>query len=221
MTDTRTPKILIVDDEEINVRVLEMTLNPQYETIVATSGLEAIRLAKEQMPDLMLLDVMMPGLNGFEVCRIVKVDPLFASMPIIFVTALEKQSDESQGLTLGAVDYITKPINPDIVKLRVHNHLELKFQRDQLQSQRDLLQSQKNELEETLGRIKKLEGIISVCMYCKKIRNEKETWEQMEKYIAEHSDARFSHGVCPDCYDEFKKTMSTKSLEDKYLPKVE
>lgn len=219
MTVTAVPKILIVDDEPINARVLVMTLESEYETIVAFNGHDAIRITKEQQPDLVLLDVMMPELSGFEVCRMIKSDEKSASIPIIFVTALEKSSDESQGLSLGAVDYITKPINPDLVRLRVKNHLRLKLQRDQLKVQRDTLQRQKAVLEETLRRIKSLEGLISICMYCKKIRNEEETWEQMEKYIIEHSDAMFSHGVCPDCVDEFRKSMSLKSLEDKYLPK--
>lgn len=214
----KTPKILIVDDDPTNVRVLEMTLEYEYETIAAYNGFDAIRLITEQLPDLVLLDVMMPELNGFEVCRSIKSDKKLAAIPIIFVTALEKTSDESQGLALGAVDYITKPINPDIARLRVKNHLELKLQRDQLQEQHDTLERQKNELEETLGRIKRLEGIISICMYCKKIRNENNLWEQMEKYISEHSDAKFSHGVCIDCLDEFKKTMTLDSLEKKLLP---
>ena len=118
--------------------------------------------------------------------------------------------DESQGLSIGAVDYIIKPINPDIVMLRVKNHLELKFQRDQLKEQRDTLERQRNELEETLRRIKRLEGIIPICMYCKKIRDEKASWEQMEKYISEHSDAMFSHGICPECYEDFKKRRGDK-----------
>lgn len=219
MTAATVPKILIVDDESINVRVLEMTLKSEYETMVACNGHEAIRIVKEQLPDLVLLDVMMPELSGFEVCRIIKSDEALASIPIIFVTALERSADESQGLILGAADYITKPINPDLVNLRVRNHLKLKLQRDQLKKQRDILQRQKIVLEGTLARIKRLEGLIHICMYCKKIRNEEEVWEQMEKYISEHSDAMFSHGVCPDCIDEFKKSMSLKSLEDKYQPK--
>jgi DNA-binding response OmpR family regulator len=209
------PKILIVDDETINARILEMTLADAYETAVAFTGYDAIRLVTEWQPDLLLLDIMMPELNGFEVCRIIKSETVSATIPIIFVTALEKMSDESLGLTLGAVDYITKPINPDIVKLRVKNHLDLKFQRDQLQEQRDTLQRQKSELEETLLRVKRLEGIISICMYCKKIRTEEKIWDQMEKYISEHSDALFSHGICPDCLEEAKKSVSLFAREQK------
>lgn len=205
------PKILIVDDESINTRLLEMTLSDDYKTVVANNGLDAIRLVQEQKPDLVLLDVMMPGLDGFKACQIIKSDPESATIPIIFVTALDKQSEESQGLSLGAVDYITKPINPDLVKLRVKNHIELKSQRDLLRLQRDILERQKNDLEETLGRIKRLEGIISICMYCKKIQNEAELWEQVEKYITEHSDALFSHGICPDCFEEKLKSMSIGS----------
>jgi DNA-binding response OmpR family regulator len=206
MTAT-VPKILIVDDETMNARMLEMTLEGEYETMIAYTGDDAIRLVNEWQPDLLLLDVMMPELSGFDVCRIIKSETVSAAIPIIFVTALDNLSDESLGLTLGAVDYIAKPINPDIVKLRVKNHLALKFQRDELRQQRDTLERQKCELEETINRVKRLEGIISICMYCKKIRNEEKLWEQMEKYITEHSDAQFSHSVCPDCVDEFKKSM--------------
>lgn len=212
------PKILIVDDETINARMLEVTLEDEYETTIAYTGGDAIRLVTEWQPDLLLLDVMMPELSGFEVCRIIKSETASASIPIIFVTALDNLSDESLGLTLGAVDYITKPINPDIVKLRVKNHLALKFQRDELRQQRDTLERQKCELEETINRVKRLEGIISICMYCKRIRNEEKSWEQMEKYISEHSDAQFSHGVCPDCVDEFKKSMSRGSRKKLIKP---
>lgn len=207
MPDINKLKILIVDDESINVRVLEMILKSDYDTFVASNGADAIKMMTELKPDLVLLDVMMPELDGFEVCRIVKADENLASIPIIFITALDKSVDESKGLSLGAADYITKPVNTGIVKLRVKNHLELKLQRDQLKEQRDTLERQNIELERTLSRIKKLEGIISICMYCKKIRNENELWQQMEVYITEHSDAMFSHGVCPECLGEFKKSM--------------
>lgn len=219
MTTPETAKILIVDDDPINVRVLEMTLSDDYETIAAYNGHDAIKLIKEGSPDLVLLDVMMAGMNGFEVCSIIKSDEAYASIPIIFVTALTKTMDESKGLSLGAVDYILKPINTDIVKLRVKNQIELKFQRDLLKKQRDTMELQRNELEDTISRIKKLEGIISICMYCKKIRNEKESWEQMEKYITEHSDAHFSHGICPDCYEEFKKNNGLDELNLKTVVK--
>ncbi|HIJ94313.1 MAG TPA: response regulator [Desulfuromonadales bacterium] len=162
----------------------------------------ALSLAQAEKPDLVLLDVMMPGMNGFEVCETMKADPGLAGIPVIFVTALEKSLDESRGLSLGAIDYITKPISPDLVLLRVRNHLELKLQRDQLCRQRDELAHQKAELEESLRRIRRLEGIISICMYCKKIRSEDKSWQQLEQYVCEHSDAQFSHGICPECFKD-------------------
>jgi response regulator RpfG family c-di-GMP phosphodiesterase len=202
MNESLAAKILIVDDEPLNVRVLEMTLQDHYAVSVAYNGHVALSLAQAEKPDLVLLDVMMPGMNGFEVCETMKADPELTDIPVIFVTALEKSLDESRGLSLGAIDYITKPISPDLVLLRVKNHLELKLQRDQLCRQRDLLALQKEELEESLRRIRRLEGILSICMYCKKIRSEDKNWQQLEQYVTEHSDARFSHGICPDCYKE-------------------
>ncbi len=204
MGDAEQIKILIVDDEPVNLRVFEMTLKGQYEIITATDGREAMLKVQEARPDLVLLDIMMPVMNGYEVCEAIKADQELAAIPVIFVTALDKMLDESKGLALGAIDYIIKPVNPALLRLRVKNHLELKFQRDQLRKQRDLLARQKEDLEETLTRVKKLEGIISICMYCKKIRNEALDWQQIELYISSHSDALFSHGICPECFNSGK-----------------
>ena len=127
-------RILIVDDVPENIQVLLSTLKNDFAILVATSGEKAIDLAfKEPQPDLILLDIMMPVMDGYEVCRILKADDKTKKIPIIFVTALTGSDDEAIGLHLGAVDYITKPINPDLVKARITNHLELKRHRDNLE----------------------------------------------------------------------------------------
>src|SRR6056297_1173552 len=124
--------ILIVDDVTQNIVILNNTLKDDYNTLFAKSGEEALKIAKENKPDLILLDVMMPGMNGFEVCSELKRDDVLKNIPVIFVTALNDTVNESEGLNLGAVDYIRKPYNIDIVKLRVRNHLQMKSYRDEL-----------------------------------------------------------------------------------------
>jgi diguanylate cyclase (GGDEF)-like protein len=128
----RRSLILIVDDEVANIEVLNAALEDDYEICFATSGEEAIRSTLAVKPDLILLDVLMPGIDGYEVCRRLKVDHRIVDVPIIFVTGLGNQEAEVRGLLLGAIDYVTKPISPVIVRARVHNHLELKRLRDRL-----------------------------------------------------------------------------------------
>ena len=192
-------KILIVDDEPVNIGVLANALKGSYEIYTALNGYDAIGLIKEHSPDLILLDVMMPEMDGFQVCRLIRSEGAHAQTPIIFVTALDSQDGEAQGLELGAVDYITKPVNLKLAKLRVRNQMELRRQRNLLNEQNELLTRQKEALETTLARIKRLEGFLSLCMHCKKIRAANEDWTRLENYLCEHTDAVFSHGLCPDC----------------------
>ena len=117
--------LLLVDDEPVNLRVLKQLLASDYQLVFAKNGDEAIKLATTSRPNLILLDVMMPGLTGFEVCRLLKEKEQTKSIPIIFVTALSDEVDETEGFDAGAVDYITKPISPAVVKARVRTHLNL------------------------------------------------------------------------------------------------
>ena len=124
--------ILVVDDNLLNIEVIYEMLTPSYEVLFATSGLEALELTVATNPDLILLDVMMPGLNGYEVCRHLKADMVTQHIPIIFITAAGQTDSEEKGLKLGAIDYIAKPFSPAVVKARIANHLELKRYRDLL-----------------------------------------------------------------------------------------
>jgi PleD family two-component response regulator len=202
--------ILIVDDEPINIRILSSALLSEYDVTPANNGFDAIRLMKEIRPDLIILDVMMPNLNGFEVCGIIKSDPDFTEIPVIFLTAMESAEAETQGLELGGIDYLTKPVNSDLLRLRVRNHIQLKERNDLVREQRDLLARQKEELQEALGRIKRLEGIIPICMHCKSIRHDDTSWQQLEKYISAHTEAVFSHGVCPSCLSTYYPDMKKR-----------
>lgn len=123
LTDTRT--LLLVDDEPANLQVLQNILASDYRLLFARDGERARRIARSERPDLILLDVMMPGLSGHEVCQALKQDPQTRHIPVIFVTALSDVEDEIRGFDLGAVDYITKPVSAPIVRARVRNHLSL------------------------------------------------------------------------------------------------
>ncbi len=123
-------KILIVDDIALNIQVLNETLQAEYQVFFATEGHEALKVAESLNPDIILLDIMMPDIDGYETCRRIKQHPVLKDTPVIFITALDEAQYETTGLHIGAVDYITKPFNPEIVKLRIKNHLELKRHRD-------------------------------------------------------------------------------------------
>ncbi len=127
-------KILLVDDERLNRTLLSAMLQPLYTVMVAENGKQALQIAaqSDNRPDLILLDIMMPGIDGFEVCRRLKENEDTANIPIIFVTAMDKIEDESKGFSLGAVDYITKPVSQPIVLARVKTHLQLKHNNDLL-----------------------------------------------------------------------------------------
>ncbi len=125
-------KILVVDDEPINIQVLHRTFAPEYQVFMATSGPQALKTAAKQLPDLILLDVSMPEMDGFDVCRALKADQATKDIPVIFVTAHNDPVRETMGLEVGAVDFISKPINPAVVRARVATHLTLKAQSDRL-----------------------------------------------------------------------------------------
>lgn len=146
MTDYSQCSILIVDDTEENVDILLDTLGDLYDISVAIDGESAMELLQDSTPDLILLDIMMPGMNGYEMCERLKRETRTAKIPIIFLTALSEAQNEEKGLRLGAVDYITKPFNPFLVKARVKNHLELKMHRDNLEM---MVQQRTAELELT------------------------------------------------------------------------
>jgi serine phosphatase RsbU (regulator of sigma subunit) len=126
-------RILVVDDTPANIKILADLLRKDYLLSVATSGADALEIARsEDPPDLVLLDIMMPEMDGYEVCRHLKADPMTRDIPVIFITAMSEVDDETKGFSLGALDYITKPIRPPIVQARVAAHLELALARKTL-----------------------------------------------------------------------------------------
>jgi len=148
------PTLLVVDDAAINVTMLVEALGKDYIVRVSTDSSSVLNSVTKDPPDMILLDIIMPGMDGFEVCRRIKDNPALRSIPIIFITALDDNTEEARGLELGAVDYITKPFNPAIVKARVRNHLELKEHRDHLE---ELVKQRTNDLRLVTGRLAETE----------------------------------------------------------------
>jgi diguanylate cyclase (GGDEF)-like protein len=128
------PRLLVVDDQPVNIRSLYEIFHHDHDVFISTSGIQALEMCRSCSPDLILLDIVMPDIDGLEVCRRLKNDAETKDIPVIFVTAQDNPDDETRGLTAGAVDFITKPVNPSVVRARVRTHLTLKAQSDLLRS---------------------------------------------------------------------------------------
>ncbi|HQL94294.1 MAG TPA: response regulator [Candidatus Hydrogenedentes bacterium] len=160
MPERALPLILAVDDTEANLDILVETLGDEYDIAVALDGEAALDLAGDTPPDLILLDIMMPGMDGYQVCEALSRSLLTRNVPVIFLTALTDERDEARGLALGAVDYITKPFSPALVKARVRNHIELKRHRDRLE---ELVQERTWELSMTQEAAMESLGTLAEC----------------------------------------------------------
>lgn len=188
MSADEKPFVMIVEDLSENFLTLKAFLEESCRLMPVTSG-EAVlkRLETTPLPDLVILDIVMSGKNGYDVCSLIKNNPATAGIPVIFITAVSEAMDDAKAFKIGAVDYITKPVNPLTVKARVHTHIKLS---------RTL-----KELQNALSEIKAMSGLIPICASCKKIRDDKGYWNQVDTYFSERSKATFSHGICPDCQE--------------------
>ena len=190
-------KVLIADDDPVSQRVLEAFLTRWgYEVSRAENGAEALRkLEAREAPRLAILDWMMPGIDGVEVCRRLRAANPVLPLYVIVLTAKGESEDVVEGLESGADDYVTKPFDRAELRARIQvgeRVLELQTE----------LSERVKELEAALARVKTLQGLLPICSYCKRIRNDQNYWQQVEQYIGEHSGAEFSHGICPDCFDK-------------------
>ncbi len=188
--------ILIVDDTPNNLTVLRKILTGQgYRVRPALSGDVALRTIQADIPDLILLDIIMPGMDGFEICRKLKAEEKTRDVPIIFISALNQIEDKMRAFSEGGVDYISKPFHAEEVLARVKTQMTL-------YSLVNSLGKKNIELERALDEVKQLQGLLPICAGCKKIRDDKGYWNILESYIEKHSDVTFSHGVCSECSDE-------------------
>ena len=149
MEGERKPKVLIVDDTPENIQVLMGTLKDQYAIVAAINGEKALKMAAaEPRPDLILLDIMMPGMDGFEVCSRLKANPETRDIPVIFLSALDDTANKVKGFATGAVDYISKPFQPEEVHVRVNTHLTMNRLKQSLAEKNEELQAYSEHLEE-------------------------------------------------------------------------
>jgi DNA-binding response OmpR family regulator len=198
-------QILIAEDDPVSRRALDVMLRRwDYDVIAVADGAAAWDvLQTEQAPRLAILDWMMPILDGPEVCRRVQSLPNPEPPYLILLTARVSKEDMISGLRSGADDYVTKPFNRDELQARIQVGIRM----IRLQQK---LADRVRELEKAIAQVKQLQGLLPICCYCKKIRNDQNYWQQVDTYLSKELDAQFSHGICPDCY----KTVVAQELQD-------
>jgi sigma-B regulation protein RsbU (phosphoserine phosphatase) len=192
-------RILIAEDDPVSRRLLEGTLSAWgYEVQVTCDGGTACQaLEMEHPPQLALLDWMMPEMDGLEICRRIRSTQAGRGIYIILLTTRASKEDLVAGLDGGADDYITKPFDREELRARLRAGCRIV----ELQSS---LAERMAELEESLTRIKQLNGLLPMCAWCKKVRDDQNYWQEVECYVASHSEARFTHGICPACMEKAK-----------------
>lgn len=206
MTSQSTPPIhaLVADDDPVTTAALGGALRRlDLQVSVAHDGELAWRMIQgADAPSLAIVDWMMPCLDGPELCRRIRQTPAHSHMYVLLLTSRDSRADIVAGLEAGADDYLIKPFDVHELRARIHTGLRiLKLQHD--------LAEQIAKLKETIANVKQLKGLLPMCSYCKKIRNDADYWQQLETYISEHSDAEFSHGVCPSCFERVASDFRT------------
>jgi CheY-like chemotaxis protein len=203
-------KVLIAEDDKVSRRLLEATLGRLgYEVVITEHGGQAWQaLQATGGPRLAILDWMMPELDGPAICRKVRERTDVPYTYIILLTARGQKKDVVAGLEAGADDYLVKPFDPQELRSRITvgvRILELEA----------ALEGKVRELKEALSHVKQLQGLLPICMHCKKIRDDRDTWHRVESYIEEHSDAMFTHSLCEDCLAEHYPEQAKRRAAEK------
>ena len=190
-------RILIAEDDATSRRLLEATLaRDGYQVVSASDGDEAWeQLHGTDAPRLAILDWMMPGRDGIEICRQLRREPRPSYVYLLLVTTKTRTEDIIHGLEAGADDYLTKPYDPQELRSRIKSG-------ERLLRLEEALAGKVSELQEALSHVKQLQGLLPICMFCKKIRDDSDTWHRLETYIERNSEALFSHSLCGDCRRE-------------------
>jgi sigma-B regulation protein RsbU (phosphoserine phosphatase) len=198
-------QILIAEDDPVSRRALEAILRRwDYDVIAVADGAAAWDILQtEQAPRLAILDWMMPFLDGPDVCRRVQDQNRAEPRYLMLLTARGTKEDMVSGLRSGADDYVTKPFNRDELLARIQVGIRMIGLQQKLADR-------VRDLEEALSKVKQLQSLLPICCYCKKIRNDQNYWQQVDSYLSKEIDARFSHGICPDCY----KTVVESELRE-------
>ena len=186
--------ILIAEDDPVSRCFLEVTLIKWgFDVTTTCDGNQAWEAFQREMPTIAVLDWMMPGIDGAEVCRRVRAIETTKPAYLMLLTAKSEKQDVVEGLYAGADDYITKPFN----RHELHARIKVGIRIAELQK---TVVDRVVELELALSRVKQLQGLLPICSYCKKVRDDQNYWQQVDSYISKHSEVAFSHGICPDCY---------------------
>jgi DNA-binding response OmpR family regulator len=195
-------KILVAEDDAVARHLLNKILVKQgYEVELVANGIDAWEaLQREDGASLAILDWMMPGLDGVEVCRRVRGGARRNQTYVILLTARHDKEDVVAGLVAGADDYVTKPFNASELCARISVGLRVL----RLQAE---LEDRIRELEDALSTVKRLEGLLPICSYCKNIRDDRNYWHEVDSYVAEHANVQFTHGICPSCYEKLVTPM--------------
>jgi len=190
-------RILIADDDRFSLKLIQTVLSSDdCDMVSCGTGDEALRVLKTPpVPEIAILDWMMPGLNGIDVCRQARAIPGISTY-LILLTSRDRAEDLVTGLAAGADDYIVKPFNETELRARIAVGLRI------VSLQRGLA-DRVADLESALARVKQLHGLLPICAYCKKVRNDQNYYEQIEGYLMKNADVKFSHGICPECFKKF------------------
>jgi DNA-binding response OmpR family regulator len=202
-------RILVAEDDAVTRKLLESTLGRLgLDVITAVDGNAAWNaletLKGKDAPELAVLDWMMPGLEGIQILRRLRTTPGFELLYVILLTSRTDKEDVAYGLAAGANDYIVKPFDPSEMEARVRvGERMVKLQRS--------LAARVAELEVALAHVQRLQGLLPICSYCKKVRNETNYWEQVDSYLTSHSDVQLTHGICPQCMETMMKQLDEAS----------
>ena len=206
-------KVLVTDDNPDILLLSTMLLTSAgYEVLEAATGEACLVAVRTYNPDLVLLDVMLPDMSGIEVCRQIKSDENLKDIFVILASGIQVSSElQADGLDIGADGYFIRPISNREFLARVQAGERIKRAEDALRTKERQQQELISHLEEALAEIKTLEGFIPICASCKKIRDDEGYWNQIEAYISKRTDAVFTHGLCPDCVEQYRAEMKNTS----------
>ena len=206
--------VLIAEDERIYRRVLEVSLSRiGYNVITTKNGQEALDVLRgDDSPQIAVLDWIMPEMDGIDVIKKVRAKDREEYVYMILLTTKSQQEEILEGLAAGADDYLLKPVSRKELNARIRVGLRVV-------NLEQRLKRRVNQLQAALEEVRQLKGMLPICSYCKKIRDDKKYWTNVEDYVASHTEAQFSHSICPECYEkhvlpEFRKLDSKKDDEE-------
>jgi DNA-binding response OmpR family regulator len=195
-------RALIADDDRAAAAIVSRGLASWgFDVAVANDGSAAWALLEEYAPPLAVIDWEMPGIDGPDLCRRIRNTPALSHLYVVLLTARSSRSDVVAGLEAGADDYLVKPVDPNELRARIHVGARVVALQERLAEK-------VKELESSLMRVKQLSGLLPICCYCKRIRNDHNYWERVEVFVTEHSNATFTHGICPSCFETAKAELT-------------